>query len=121
MNIAIIFFVAIANGFLQAMTKNIIYGYVFFIFTLGAMAIDLYNKKFGKIFITLIFCLYAFLLFVCVYNHFVYDVILYDYIIISVETIIVVILTVIAILPQSKTNPRAHRSGVCSILLTLTI
>ena len=121
MNIAIIFFVAIANGFLQAMTKNIIYGYVFFIFTLGAMAIDLYNKKFGKIFMTLIFCLYAFLLFVCVYNHFVYDVILYDYIIISVETIIVVILTVIAILPQSKTNPRVHRSGVCSILLTLTI
>lgn len=111
MNIAIIFFTAIANGFLQAMTKNIIYGYVFFIFTLGAMAVDLYNKKFGKIFITLIFCLYAFLLFVCVYNHFVYDVILYDYIIISVETIIVAILTVIAILPQSKTNPRAHRSG----------
>lgn len=121
MNIAIIFFTAIANGFLQAMTKNIIYGYVFFIFTLGAMAIDLYNKKFGKIFITLIFCLYAFLLFVCVYNHFVYDVILYDYIIISVETIIVAILTVIAILPQSKTTPRAHRSGGRSILLTLTI
>ena len=67
MNIGIIFFAAIANGFLQAMTKNIIYGYVFFIFTLGAMAIDLYNKKFGKIFITLIFCLYAFLLIIILF------------------------------------------------------
>lgn len=121
MNIGIIFFAAIANGFLQAMTKNIIYGYVFFIFTLGAMAIDLYNKKFGKIFMTLIFCLYAILIFVCVYNHFVFDIILYDYIILSVETIIVAILIVITILPQPKATPRAHRSGVCSILLTLTI
>jgi hypothetical protein len=119
MNIGIIFFAAIANGFLQAMTKNIIYGYVFFIFTLGAMAIDLYNKKFGKIFMTLIFCLYAFLLFVCVYNHFVYDVILYDYIIISVETIIVAILTIIAILPPAKTIPRASNSGDLLFLNTL--
>lgn len=111
MNIGIIFFAAIANGFLQAMTKNIIYGYVFFIFTLGAMAIDLYNKKFGKIFMTLIFCLYAFLLFVCVYNHFVFNIVLYDYIIISVETIIVALLTIIEILPQVKITPRVCSGG----------
>ena len=45
MNIGIIFFTAVANGLLQAMSKNIIYCYVFLIYTLGAMAIDLYDKK----------------------------------------------------------------------------
>ena len=106
MNIAIIFLTAVANIFLQAMSKNIIYGYVFLIYTLGAMAIDLYDRKFGKIFMAFIFCLYALLLFVCVHNHFIYDVPVYDYIFIFAQTTIVTILTVIAILPiKEKSLP----------------
>ena len=99
MNIGIIFFTAVANGLLQAMSKNIIYCYVFFIFTIGAMAIDLFDKKYGKIFMAAIFLAYAILLSVCIYNHIIYDVILFDYIFVSIETIIVAILTVVAILP----------------------
>lgn len=99
MNIGIIFFTAIANGLLQAMSKNIIYAYVFSIYTLGAMAIDLYDRKFGKIFMAFIFCLYALLLFVCVHNHFVYAVPVYDYVFVFAQTTIITILTIIAILP----------------------
>ena len=102
MSIGIIFFTAIANGFLQTMSKNILYFYVFLIYTLGAIAIDLYNKKFGKLFMTFVFCLYALLLFVCVHNHFVYDVPIYDYIFVFAQTTIVIILTIIAILPIKK-------------------
>jgi hypothetical protein len=111
MNIVIIFFTAVANIFLQAMSKNVIYAYVFFVYTLAAISIDIFDKKYGKIFMSLIFCLYAILLFVCVYNHIVFDVILYDYIIISVETIIVAILTIIEILPQVKITPRVRSGG----------
>ncbi len=107
MNIGIIFFTAIANGLLQAMSKNILYCYVFLIYTLGAMAIDLYDKKFGKIFMAFVFCLYALLMFVCVHNHFVYDASVYDYIFIFAQTIIVTILTVIGILP--KKEPRQNK------------
>ena len=107
MNIGIIFFTAIMNGLLQAMSKNIVYVYVFIIYTLGAMAIDLYDRKFGKFFMTLIFCLYAFLLFVCVHNHFVYDVPVYDYIFVFAQTTIITILTVIAILPINQ--PRQNK------------
>ena len=99
MNIGIIFFTAISNGLLQAMSKNIIYAYVFSIYTLGAMAIDLYDRKFGKIFMAFIFCLYALLLFVCVHNHFVYAVPVYDYVFVFAQTTIITILTIIAILP----------------------
>ena len=99
MNIGIIFFTAIMNGLLQAMSKNIIYVYVFVIYTLGAMAIDLFDKKYGKIFMAAIFLAYAILLSVCIYNHIIYDVILLDYIFVSIETIIVAILTAVAILP----------------------
>ena len=99
MNIGIIFFTAVANGLLQAMSKNIIYCYVFLIYTLGAMAIDLYDKKYGKIFMVAIFFAYAILLSVCIYNHIIYDVILFDYIFVSIETVIVAILTIVAILP----------------------
>ena len=99
MNIAIIFLTAVANIFLQAMSKNIIYGYVFLIYTLGAMAIDLYDRKFGKFFMAIVFCLYALLLFVCVHNHFVYVVPVYDYIFVFVQTTIITILTIIGILP----------------------
>ena len=111
MNIVIIFFTAVANIFLQAMSKNVIYAYVFFVYTLAAISIDIFDKKYGKIFMSLIFCLYVILLFVCVYNHIVFDVILYDYIIISVETIIVAILTIIEILPQVKITPRVRSGG----------
>ena len=99
MNIAIIFLTAVANIFLQAMSKNIIYGYVFLIYTLGAMAIDLYDRKFGKFFMAIVFCLYALLLFVCVHNHFVYAVPVYDYVFVFAQTTIITILTIIAILP----------------------
>ena len=99
MNIGINFFTAVANGLLQVMSKNILYCYVFLIYTLGAMAIDLYDKKFGKLFMTFVFCLYALLLFVCVHNHFVYDVPIYDYIFVFAQTTIITILTIIAILP----------------------
>ncbi len=99
MNIGIIFFTAVANGLLQAMSKNIIYAYVFSIYTLGAMAIDLYDRKFGKIFMAFIFGLYALLLFVCVHNHFVYAVPVYDYVFVFAQTTIITILTIIAILP----------------------
>ena len=106
MNIGIIFFTAIANGLLQAMSKNILYCYVFLIYTLGAMAIDLYDKKFGKIFMSFIFCSYALLLFVCVHNHFVYAVPVYDYVFVFAQTTIVTILTIIAILPiKEKSLP----------------
>ena len=47
MNIGIIFLTAVANILLQVMSRNIIYGYVFVIYTLGAMAIDLFDKKYG--------------------------------------------------------------------------
>ena len=99
MNIGIIFFTAIMNGLLQAMSKNIVYVYVFIIYTLGAMAIDLYDKKYGKILVTAIFFAYAILLSVCIYNHIIYDVILFDYIFVSIETVIIAILTAVAILP----------------------
>ena len=99
MNIGIIFFTAVANGLLQVMSKNIIYCYVFFIFTLGAMAIDLFYKKYGKILMAAIFFAYAFLIVNCIYNHIIYDVILLDYIFVFLETIIVAILTAVAILP----------------------
>lgn len=99
MNIGIIFFTAVANGLLQAMSKNIIYAYVFSIYTLGAMAIDLYDRKFGKFFMAIVFCLYVILLFVCVHNHFVYVVPVYDYIFVFVQTTIITILTIIGILP----------------------
>ncbi len=99
MNIGIIFFTAVANGLLQVMSKNILYCYVFLIYTLGAMAIDLYDKKFGKIFMSFIFCSYALLLFVCVHNHFVYAVPVYDYVFVFAQTTIITILTIIAILP----------------------
>ena len=98
MNIGIIFFTAIMNGLLQAMSKNIIYCYVFFIFTLGAMAIDLFDKKYGKIFMVAIFFAYALLIVNCIYNHIIYSVILLDYIFVSIETVIVAILTAVAIL-----------------------
>ena len=99
MNIGIIFFTAIMNGLLQAMSKNIIYVYVFIIYTLGAMAIDLFDKKYGKIFMAAIFFAYALLIVNCIYNHIIYDVILFDYIFVFLETIIIAILTAIAILP----------------------
>ena len=106
MNIGIIFFTAVANGLLQAMSKNIIYAYVFSIYTLGAMAIDLYDRKFGKIFMAFIFCLYALLLFVCVHNHFIYVVPVYDYIFVFAQTTIITILTIIGILPiKEKSLP----------------
>ena len=111
MNIAIIFFTALANVFLQGMSRNVVYAYVFIVYTLAAISLELFDRKFGKIFMSLIFCLYAILLFVCVYNHIVFDVILYDYIIISVETIIVAILTIIEILPQVKITPRVRSGG----------
>lgn len=107
MNIGIIFFTAVANGLLQAMSKNIIYCYVFFIFTLGAMAIDLFDKKYGKIFMAFVLCLYALLMFVCVHNHFVYDTSVYDYIFVFAQTTIITILTVIAILPIKE--PRQNK------------
>ena len=99
MNIGIIFFTAVANGLLQAMSKNIIYCYVFLIYTLGAMAIDLFDKKYGKIFMAAIFLAYTLLFVNCIYNHIIYDVILLDYIFVSIETVIVAILTAVAILP----------------------
>ena len=108
MNIGIIFFTAVANGLLQAMSKNIIYCYVFLIYTLGAMVIDLYDKKYGKIFMVAIFFAYAILLSVCIYNHIIYDVILFDYIFVSIETVIVAILTIVAILPI-KEKSLSHR------------
>lgn len=107
MNIGIIFFTAIMNGLLQAMSKNIIYVYVFIIYTLGSMAIDLFNKKHGKIYMAAIFLAYAILLSVCIYNHIIYDVILFDYIFVSIETVIVAILTVVAILPIKE--PRQNK------------
>ena len=94
-----IFFTAVANGLLQAMSKNIIYCYVFLIYTLGAMAIDLFDKKYGKIFMAAIFLAYTLLFVNCIYNHIFYDVILLDYIFVSIETVIVAILTIVAILP----------------------
>ena len=99
MNIGIIFLTAVANILLQVMSRNIIYGYVFVIYTLGAMAIDLIDEKYGKIFMAAIFFAYAILLSVCIYNHIIYDVILFDYIFVFLETIIVAILTAVAILP----------------------
>ena len=99
MNIGIIFLTAVANVLLQVMSKNIIYAYVFVIYTLGAMAIDLFDKKYGKIFMVAIFFAYASLLSVCIYNHIIYDVILFDYIFVSIETVIIAILTAVAILP----------------------
>ena len=111
MNIGIIFFTAVANGLLQAMSKNIIYCYVFLIYTLGAMVIDLYDKKYGKILLTAIFFAYAFLIVNCIYNHIIYDVILLDYIFVFLETIIVAILTAIAILPiKEKSLPLARET-----------
>ena len=99
MNIGIIFFTAIMIGLLQAMSKNIIYAYVFLIYTLGAMAIDLFDKKYGKIFMVAIFFAYALLIVNCIYNHIIYDVILLDYNFVSIETVFVAILTAVAILP----------------------
>ena len=98
MNIGIIFLTAVANIFLQVMSRNIIYAYVFLIYTLGAMAIDLFDKKYGKILVAAIFFAYALLLFVCIHNHFVYAVPIYDYVFVFAQTIIVAILTVIGIL-----------------------
>ena len=86
MNIGIIFLTAVANVLLQVMSKNIIYAYVFVIYTLGAMAIDLFDKKYGKILVAAIFFAYAFLIVNCIYNHIIYDVILFDYIFVSIET-----------------------------------
>ena len=108
MNIGIIFFTAIMNGLLQAMSKNIIYVYVFIIYTLGAMAIDLFDKKYGKIFMAAIFLAYTLLFVNCIYNHIIYDVILLDYIFVSIETVIVAILTAVAILPIKEKNSLAQ-------------
>ena len=99
MNIGIIFLAAVANILLQVMSRNIIYAYVFLIYTLGAMAIDLFDKKYGKILMAAIFFAYALLLFVCVHNHFVYAVPVYDYVFVFAQTTIITILTIIAILP----------------------
>ena len=71
------------------------------------MAIDLYDKKYGKIFMVAIFFAYAILLSVCIYNHIIYDVILLDYIFVSIETVIVATLTAIAILPIKE--PRQNK------------
>ena len=71
------------------------------------MAIDLYDKKYGKIFMAAIFLAYAILLSVCIYNHIIYDVILFDYIFVSIETVIIAILTVVAILPIKE--PRQNK------------
>ena len=111
MNIGKIFFTAVANGVLQAMTKNIIYCYVFLIYTLGAMAIDLYDKKYGKILVVAIFFAYAFLIVNCIYNHIIYDVILFDYIFVFLETIIIAILTAIAILPIKEKRLSRRREN----------
>ena len=111
MNIGIIFLTAVANVLLQVMSKNIIYAYVFVIYTLGAMAIDLFDKKYGKIFMVAIFFAYASLLSVCIYNHIIYDVILFDYIFVSIETVIIAILTTVAILPiKEKSLPLARET-----------
>lgn len=108
MNIAIIFLTAVANIVLQSLSRNMIYGYVFFAFTMGAMAIDVYTQKFGKFFMALVFSSYAALLSVCIYNQIVYNVPLFDYILVFTETIIVIVLTLIAILPIKK--PRQSKS-----------
>ena len=108
MNIGIIFLAAVANILLQVMSRNIIYAYVFLIYTLGAMAIDLFDKKYGKILLTAIFFAYAILLSVCIYNHIIYDVILFDYIFVSIETVIIAILTAVAILPIKEKNSLAQ-------------
>ena len=106
MNIGIIFLTAVANILLQVMSRNIIYAYVFVFYTLGAMAVDLFDKKYGKIFMATIFFAYAILLSVCIYNHIIYDIILFDYIFVSIETIIVAILTAVAILPIKENVSR---------------
>ena len=72
------------------------------------MAIDLYDKKYGKIFMVAIFFAYAILLSVCIYNHIIYDVILFDYIFVSIETVIIAILTAVAILPIKEKNSLAQ-------------
>lgn len=108
MNIGIIFLTAVANILLQVMSRNIIYAYVFLIYTLGAMAIDLFDKKYGKILVAAIFFAYAILLSVCIYNHIIYDVILFDYIFVSIETVIIAILTAVAILPIKEKNSLAQ-------------
>ena len=108
MNIGIIFLAAVANILLQVMSRNIIYAYVFLIYTLGAMAIDLFDKKYGEILVTAIFFAYAILLSVCIYNHIIYDVILFDYIFVSIETVIIAILTAVAILPIKEKNSLAQ-------------
>ncbi len=102
MNISIIFLTAVANILLQVMSRNIIYAYVFLIYTLGAMAIDLFDKKYGKILVTAIFLAYTLLFVNCIYNHIIYDVILLDYIFVSIETVIIAILTAVAILPTKE-------------------
>ena len=61
MNIGIIFLTAVANILLQVMSRNIIYAYVFLIYTLGAMAIDLFDKKYGEILVAAILALRKFL------------------------------------------------------------
>ena len=68
MNIGIIFLTAVANILLQVMSRNIIYAYVFLIYTLGAMAIDLFDKKYGKIFMAAIFLAYTLLFVNCIYR-----------------------------------------------------
>ena len=89
----------VMEGIRYAMSKNVIYAYVFFVYTLAAISIDIFDKKYGKILMAAIFFAYALLLFVCVHNHFVYDVPVYDYIFVFAQTTIITILTIIAILP----------------------
>ena len=72
------------------------------------MAIDLYDKKYGKIFMAAIFLAYTLLFVNCIYNHIIYDVILLDYIFVSIETVIVAILTAVAILP-TKEKSLSHK------------
>lgn len=87
--------------FLQVLSRNIIHFYVFVVFTIGALALCNFENKFGKFFV-LFSCIGYICLFAMALNLHLQFGLVADYIIVAIETLIVLALTVVYILPIKK-------------------
>lgn len=98
MSIFIIFICGVGNMFLQVLSRNVIHFYVFVVFTIGALSLCNFENKFGKFFV-LFSCVGYICLFVMALNQHLQFGVIADYIIVAIETLIVLALTIIYILP----------------------
>lgn len=111
MSVLIIFISGIANLLLQILSRNILFIYVFIVFTVGAITIDVYKTKIGKVLTALSVIAYISLLVTSIYYHLLFGTLVLDYLIIAAETVFALLLTVVSIchLKNEVPSPAGRR------------